>query len=530
MAETPAPAISQPALSIDDLVGRALGDFAIMRRIGGGGMGEVFLAEQLSLKRPVALKILRPELGADASYLRRFHAEAMAVAPINHPNIVSVITIGEEAGISFIAMEYVAGTDLRAFVIKRGPLDATTAVNILIKVAAAIEAAAEQGIIHRDIKPENVLLTRRGEVKVADFGLARQMENPNQELTKTGVTMGTPLYMSPEQIEGKSLDVRSDLYSLGITAYFMLLGQAPFRGETALAVAVQHLKGAPPDLRDLRPDLPHPLVTLVERLVAKSPRERPANAREVVDQLERVREKLKSSPDDATRRSLLSARSRHASIGTLLRDLTWTRLAMILAIALGLGGVAGAVAVRAVPRHARPVEKIALTPPDIGGVAEFRTASLQLLNAQLTADLAERRLRLWAVLLRHPGAENATIDAGVELFRSAIDARQYAEAILISDTLIKRDDPQQQLIGHLMRGIALAREGQPKASNDTFLTMLQVGRPTTLEPDALEWLSREYALALRQNAVALGIPTPADMAKRFSHLVSVRTFGRGFRS
>jgi serine/threonine-protein kinase len=177
----------------EDLVGRLLGDFRVERLLGQGGMGKVYLAEQVSLHRPVALKVLKRELVDDQNYLKRFEAEAKAVAPINHPNIVSVIAIGEQDGVRYLALEYVPGMNLREYLARKGPLDASSFLSILKKVAAALARAHEEGIVHRDVKPENVLVTKKGDVKVADFGLARLTSDAGLHLTQTGMTMGTPL-------------------------------------------------------------------------------------------------------------------------------------------------------------------------------------------------------------------------------------------------------------------------------------------------------------------------------------------------
>src|SRR5262245_25895277 len=214
-----------------DLTGKTLGDFQVERMLGRGGMGEVYLARQISLNRPVALKVLRTDMLSNQTYLSRFDAEATAVARLNHPNIVHVYMLGCVAGVRFIAMEYVQGTNLREHLLKKGALELPLALSILRQAAVAIGAAGEIGLIHRDIKPENLLLTRKGQVKVADFGLCRDQDASKIHLTQPGVTMGTPQYMSPEQAQGHALDHRSDLYSLGVTAYHMLTGNPPFRGE-----------------------------------------------------------------------------------------------------------------------------------------------------------------------------------------------------------------------------------------------------------------------------------------------------------
>jgi serine/threonine-protein kinase len=217
--------------------------------------------------------VLFPALANDPSYLRRFHHEAQSAASLVHANIVHIHEVGCLDGFHFIAQEYVAGQNLKQVLIRKGPLDAAAAVGVIRQVAAALQRAAQRGVVHRDIKPENILITPGGEVKVADFGLAR-VNDQSVALTQVGITMGTPLYMSPEQVEGNDVDPRSDVYSFGVTCYQMLAGRPPFDGETPLAVAVQHLKKAPERLELLRPDLPEGLCRIVHRMLAKDPKDR----------------------------------------------------------------------------------------------------------------------------------------------------------------------------------------------------------------------------------------------------------------
>ncbi len=269
-----------------DLSGRQLGDYRTLRRLGRGGMADVYLAEQSSLRRQVALKVLKRELSSDDTYVRRFHFEAQAAAGLVHANIVQIYEVGRADGYHYIAQEYVQGYNLRELLTRRGLPEPKLALSILRQVTAALARAAEQGVIHRDIKPENIMLTKDGEVKVADFGLARIAGNGNAlNLTQVGITMGTPLYMSPEQVEGRSLDTRSDLYSLGVTAYHMLAGEPPFRGETALAVAIQHVRSEPERLEGLRPDLPAGLCRVVHKMMAKQPEQRFQHPRDVLREL-----------------------------------------------------------------------------------------------------------------------------------------------------------------------------------------------------------------------------------------------------
>ncbi|MFC1597572.1 serine/threonine-protein kinase [Planctomycetota bacterium] len=278
---------NEPLLA--DLSGRQLGDYRLLRRLGRGAMAEVYLAEQCSLNRQVAVKVLKRELATDQTYIQRFQREAQAAAALVHANIVQIHEVGCIDGVHFIAQEYVQGLNLSQWVARNGALDLRMALLIMRQVAAALAKAAEQSIVHRDIKPENIMLTRSGEVKVADFGLARLPGSGDSvHLTQAGMTLGTPLYMSPEQVEGKPLDPRSDLYSFGVTCYHMLSGSPPFGGETALAVAVQHLNKSPESLENLRPDLPPALCRIVHKVLAKAPENRHQSARELLRELRQL--------------------------------------------------------------------------------------------------------------------------------------------------------------------------------------------------------------------------------------------------
>jgi serine/threonine-protein kinase len=282
-----------------DLTGRVLGDFRIDRMLGRGGMGEVYLAFQQSLDRPVALKVLKPELVSNPTHLARFEAEAWAAAKLSHPNIVHIYTIGTIDEVRFIAMEYVQGTNLREYLSRKGMPDLALALAVMRQSGLAVGAAGELGLVHRDIKPENLLLTRKGQVKVADFGLARTAESDKLALTAHGITLGTPLYMSPEQVQGHALDHRSDLYSLGVTFYHMLAGFPPFRAETALAVALKHVKDQPVDLSVHRPDLPKDLCALVMKLLEKDPANRYQSAAEMLRDLAKIKDSLTTAGQSA---------------------------------------------------------------------------------------------------------------------------------------------------------------------------------------------------------------------------------------
>jgi serine/threonine-protein kinase len=277
-----------PTSPADDLTGREIGGYGVLRKLGAGGMAEVYLAEQRSLARQVALKVLHQPLSRDGAFVERFKREARAAAALIHANIVQIYEVGQASGVHFIAQEYVRGRNLAEVLRREASLPAGSVLDVLRQVTSALAKAAELGIVHRDIKPENILLSESGEVKVADFGLARIESADAQTLTQAGVTMGTPLYMSPEQIEGRPVDSRSDIYSLGVTAYHLLAGVPPHTGETALAIAVHHLNTPPQPLENLRPDVPQGLARIVHRMIAKRPEHRYRDPQELLGELRRL--------------------------------------------------------------------------------------------------------------------------------------------------------------------------------------------------------------------------------------------------
>lgn len=283
-ADSRTPISGPTAHAMVDLTGRQMGDYQVLRRLGRGGMADVYVAQQVSLGRQVAIKVLRADLARDGTYVERFRREARAAARLSHPNIVQVYEVGQDQQLHYIVQEYVDGKNLREKLERDGTLSAAEAVQVLAGVTQALLAASEAAIIHRDIKPENIMLGRRSEVKVADFGLARiNGGEPLSDLTQVGLTMGTPKYMSPEQVQGKPLDVRSDLYSLGVTLFHLLAGRPPFEADDPLAMAVKHLHEAPPSLQRFRSqqDLPNWLIKVIERLLEKNPDQRFASPAEL---------------------------------------------------------------------------------------------------------------------------------------------------------------------------------------------------------------------------------------------------------
>ncbi len=281
------------------LVGRVFSErYEILESIARGGMAEVFLAHDRSLNRRVAVKALFPEYAREPSFVERFRREAQAAAKLNHPNIVAVYDWGQEAGTYFIVMEYVEGRSLRDILYSNGALQPDAALRVGAEIAAALDAAHRKGVVHRDIKPGNVLVTPSGDVKVADFGIARA--GTSDALTQAGSVMGTATYFSPEQAQGLDVDARSDLYALGVVLYEMLTGSVPFSAESPVTVAYKHVREEPMPLCERNPNVSTDIEHVVSRAMAKDPNLRYQNAIELRDDLLRVRKGRAPSPAPIT--------------------------------------------------------------------------------------------------------------------------------------------------------------------------------------------------------------------------------------
>jgi len=428
-------------------------------------MAEVWLAEQCSLRRQVALKLLKSELAKDEIYLRRFQLEAQAAARLVHANIVQIYDVGCVDGLHFITQEYVPGHNLREHLNRHGPLDIKRALSVLRQVASALHKAAQHEIVHRDIKPDNIMLATSGEVKVADFGLARWSGGGALHLTQDGMTMGTPLYMSPEQVQGLALDPRSDIYSLGVTCYHMLTGQPPFRGDTALSVAVQHLNMRPEPLEVLRPDLPVGLVRLLQQMLAKDPAQRPASAQDILRALRTLRDEgqlpvdeelwelselpipLPSPPESSPTRRLAEVMRTETMQVPKLRRARWSSgmlsaVLIVLAFGAGLG----------LARLARPRPLLAETASSPLVPKQSSAREQYLLAANLDQEQG------WTSLLAHWPTEEIYVRrakqqlARIYLYRT----REYRRALEVCHELAQSPDEQRDFRAFGLAGECIA--------------------------------------------------------------------------
>ena len=268
--------------------GQQVAHYRIVGKIGAGGMGEVYRATDTKLGRDVALKVMPSELARDADRLARFQREARAVAALNHPHIVTIYSVEDAGGVHFLTMELVDGQPLDRLIPASG-LALEQVVEIASALADALSAAHEKGIVHRDLKPANVMVTNDGRVKVLDFGLAKDVSaSENAEVTRTaagvtqaGVVMGTPAYMSPEQIAGRAIDHRTDIFSLGVMLHEMSTGRRPFEGSSLAELSSAILRDTPASIGEIRADLPSDLVRITRRCLEKDPRHRMQTARDV---------------------------------------------------------------------------------------------------------------------------------------------------------------------------------------------------------------------------------------------------------
>ncbi|MDP4082989.1 MAG: Stk1 family PASTA domain-containing Ser/Thr kinase [Bacillota bacterium] len=266
------------------MIGKRInGRYKVMEMIGGGGMANVYLAHDMILDRNVAVKMLRLDLTNDEEFIRRFHREAQSATSLNHPNIVNIYDVGEEDDLYYIVMEYVDGETLKQYIQHNSPLRVEEAIGIMRQLTSAISHAHQNAIIHRDIKPHNILVDRKGNVKITDFGIAMALSSTS--ITQTNSVLGSVHYLSPEQARGGMANKKSDIYSLGIVMFELLTGRLPFSGESAISIALKHLQSETPSVRRWNPSIPQSVENIVLKATAKDPFHRYNNVEEMGEDL-----------------------------------------------------------------------------------------------------------------------------------------------------------------------------------------------------------------------------------------------------
>ena len=325
------------------MVGETIAErYEVEELVGHGGMSSVYKAHDSLLERNVALKILHEQYNADEDFVERFKREARAVAQLQHPNIVTVIDRGEEDDRQFIVFEYIDGENLKERVVRKGRLDVREALEIAVEVARGLAFAHSQGLVHRDVKPQNVLLNGDGRAKVTDFGIARSLDVDG--MTQTGTVLGTSNYIAPEQASGQRVDTQSDVYALGVVLYEMLAGEVPFPGESFVVVAMKHVHEPPPNLLDVRREVPIRVAAAVDRALEKDPEQRFGSMDAFASELEACLAELDGPEDDSDRTMVIPARQRHAKRKQVSRWPIFIGLLALLAVAaivVGLLIIAG---------------------------------------------------------------------------------------------------------------------------------------------------------------------------------------------
>lgn len=266
-----------------------LGDFKLLKKLGQGGMGEVYLANQVSLDRKVAVKILSKEMAKKPGFVERFVRECRAMAKIDHPNAVKVYAADSDKGLNYVGIEYIDGQSMQDWIDKFETLSVGDAINVIMSCADALNHAHDLNLIHRDIKPDNILVTKKGVVKVADFGLAKALDDEDMSMTQSGTGLGTPLYMPPEQArDAKNVDHRTDIYALGCTFYYFLTGKLPFEGGSVLKLIVAKEKGQYPAARSLNAKVPEKLSLMIDKMIQKDPKHRYSSCAEIINDLDQL--------------------------------------------------------------------------------------------------------------------------------------------------------------------------------------------------------------------------------------------------
>jgi serine/threonine-protein kinase len=443
--------------------------YEVQQRIGRGGMADVFLARDLLLDRPVAIKVLFPEFAVDPNFVERFRREAQSAANLNHPNIVSVYDWGKYSNTYFMAMEYVQGRTLADILKANGHVSSVQAAEIASEVSAALGFAHKNGVVHRDIKPANILIGSGGQVKVADFGIARAMNAPTESnLTQVGSVMGTATYFSPEQAQGAQPDPRSDLYSLGIVLYEMVAGQPPFTGDNPVGIAYKQVHDAPRPLNQIVADVPRPFEAIVAKLLAKKPEQRYADAESLRDDLRRFRsgEHVLAlgpppQPVQAPPIDVVSAAAGAAAVGATLASPATARAQAAYTSAASTSSMARTTAMPAAGRAGGP-------PPQ--QVAYIETPSRNGLYAVL-GFLAVAALVVGGIFLYRQLSDKGTTGSVTTTTSTAATSTSSLPPVTVPNVIGKTFDEVSKLLGDLGLQVTPVPQDNPAVpENQVFKT------------------------------------------------------------
>jgi serine/threonine-protein kinase len=435
----------RPKAAGDPLVGRVIADrYLILARIGEGGMGRVYLAEHVKMTRQCAIKVMNPSLVTDSESLQRFAREASNAARILHPNVAAVFDYGEAEKIVYLVMEYVDGESLSTILEREHVLEPRRAIEIARQVADGLAAAHELGIVHRDLKPDNVIIARtRGgkEIpKVVDFGIAKAMsEAPQDALTRSGLVIGTPEYMSPEQLLGDPVDARADIYSLGCILYQMLTGEPAFAAESREQMIRRRLHETPPHVREVLPALPRRLDTLIVHMLARSPADRLASAAEARDQLDPALALGGWDPASVSGRRLspvpsmkMTRRPADPSLQPTMplpRQQTSTRVGIVVltGTALLIAGLLALPRVTDYWRSTQPAATAQTDSTDTASVAAAAPESIRVGNTKIPALQPDSTLLLSKKPPAPPPTDTASIQQSFDPINNAVRSGLLAE-------------------------------------------------------------------------------------------------------
>lgn len=500
------------------MVGKILNSrYELKQLIGSGGMADVYMATDSLLGRTVAVKILHPQYAKDQVFVARFRQEAQAAANLNQGNIVNVYDWGIENSIYYLVMEYVEGRDLKDIILQGGQLLPERAAEIAMSICLALEAAHAQGIVHRDIKPQNVIVTYDNKIKVMDFGIART--TGGSAMTETGTIMGTAQYISPEQAQGRTADPRSDLYSLGVVLYEMLIGKVPFDGENPVAIAYKHVREDPLPPSMINPDISPELEAVVMKALSKNPENRYQSAVEMYSDLERC---LEGAPVYATpvlpqQEASLGATRAYPAVPTTprRRSLAWLWIGIICVVALAGIGIGAWALVSSIGGVAVP-QVVGLNKSD--AQQRLNEAGLEMkvektvIDAQKPKDTVISQDPAPGSKLDKGGTVQVVVSKGVEKVGvpNLVGITQAEASAALSSAGLKLGEVSQEFTARAPKGVVISQSptsGSQVAKDSDVSVTVSKGAETVTVPDVAGMTQDAATQALAAVGLQVGVET-----------------------